>query len=374
VKNNNSLEHYLLSVISGKTKGFKATLIRWLLGCLEIIYYLLLKGRQLLTRPQRLPVPVISVGNIITGGTGKTPTVIWLAQRLQQSGWKPAILTRGYKGKYQQSGLIFTGEDLEVLSPEAVGDEPYLLAEVLAGVPIVVGQDRLRMANKALQERPEISVFILDDGFQYCRLWRDLDIVLIDALNPFSNNHLIPRGLLREPVTALKRAGMIFLTRTEQVDPEQVDLIIRRLQNLNLKAPFLKVEANQCYFRSLSDKQAIIPNGHLMHELVAVLTAIGNPEQFYQTVERTKATIKYFQPFPDHYYWTADDIREIVNSLTDLGLNVLIVTGKDAVKLQQFAAEFVKAGIQCYICELEFTVNDLMADRIINNVMSKGRK
>lgn len=368
------MEQYLLSVISGETKGFRASLVLWLLGCLELVYFLLLKGRQLFTRPERLPIPVFSVGNIIAGGTGKTPIVIWLVRRLQQSGWQPAILTRGYKGRYQQSGYIFSSEDLEALSPQDVGDEPYLLAEVLTGVPIVVGQDRVQMAAKALQERPDISVFILDDGFQYRRLWRDLDIVLIDVLNPFSNNHLIPRGLLREPVTALKRAGMIFLTRTEQVEPGQVDLIIRKLQNLNLKAPYLKVEANDCYFRLLNDQQAIIPSQQLRHQPVAVITAIGNPEQFYKTVERTKAAIKYFQSFPDHYFWTDEDLTTLINSLMELKLKVLIVTRKDAVKLQRFAVEFVNAGIDCYICELELAVNDIKVDQIINNIINKERK
>lgn len=193
----NKLESYLLRVIAKEEKGFLPLLVLGLLNVLEIVYLVLLKLERASVKRDRLSVPIISIGNLVAGGTGKTPTVVWLVTFLKQSGFTPAVLTRGYRAKAQEQGLVFTNTDFKRLTPDFTGDEPYLLAGLLPGTVIAVGRDRYRSALKALAVHPEIDVFVMDDGFQYLKLQKDLDILLLDANAPFGNGHLIPRGTLR---------------------------------------------------------------------------------------------------------------------------------------------------------------------------------
>ncbi|HYH03310.1 MAG TPA: tetraacyldisaccharide 4'-kinase, partial [Bacillota bacterium] len=233
MKAGSTLENYLLAVVRGEQTGFKARLVLLGLSILEMAYWVAIKLKYFSTGKQSLPVPVISVGNITAGGTGKTPTVVWIVETLRNAGLRPAVLTRGYRGAAQNEGLIISSADLHHLTGVETGDEPYLLAKLLPGVTIAIGRDRYQMGLKALQADPDIDLFVLDDGFQFFRLQRQLDLVLLDAINPFDNRHLLPRGLLREPLSALRRAGMVLLTRSEQVDPETVEQIVTTVKRHN---------------------------------------------------------------------------------------------------------------------------------------------
>ncbi|MGH7376234.1 MAG: tetraacyldisaccharide 4'-kinase, partial [Candidatus Methylomirabilales bacterium] len=185
----------------------------WAYGTAVVARTAAYRARLLATH--RVPCPVVSVGNLTAGGTGKTPCVIFLARHLQQHGFRPAILLRGY-GRRGGTGLLVASAGQGLLVPAAeAGDEASLLAEVLPGVPVILAADRVRGAEVALS-RCGADLLILDDGYQHLRLQRDLDILLLDARSPFGSGALLPRGLLREPPAAADRADLVILTRADQ--------------------------------------------------------------------------------------------------------------------------------------------------------------
>src|SRR4030066_495268 len=184
-----------------------------------------------LLRTKRLPCPVICVGNITTGGTGKTPAVIAIARLLQggqvsnlspQRSQRIAILTRGYKRKSKEPILAVNDGNEILCTPQDAGDEPYLIASALKGIPVIVGKDRYCSGQYAI-ERFGSNLFILDDGYQHIRLHRDLNILLIDATNPMGNGHLLPRGILREPLSAVARANGIIISRANEGEAAGVE-------------------------------------------------------------------------------------------------------------------------------------------------------
>jgi len=211
------------------------------LGLFSFIYRLGLSCHKLLSKPHKLPVKVISIGNITLGGTGKTPAVISVAKAAKNRGLSPCVLTRGYKAKSGGTCFISKGEGPFISAADA-GDEAYLMAEILRDIPVVKGKNRYEAGLLAMKEyfgkfetpdqtsdrQPEAPVFILDDGFQHWGLQRDIDIVLIDAANPFGNKRLFPEGMLREPLTALKRAHVIILTKSDIAGNESIVIHLTR--------------------------------------------------------------------------------------------------------------------------------------------------
>src|SRR4030043_1067566 len=186
-----------------------------------------------LLKTRRLPRPVISVGNITVGGTGKTPLVMALSEGLMERGIPTAILSRGYRGKKGSGPLVTDGQRV-LLSPEESGDEPFLMASVLKGIPILIGKDRLKNGEMALDRFPVLG-FLLDDGFQHLPLHRDLNVLLIDAQIGFGDGHLLPRGILREPLSHLRRADLFLLTKVES--PEACFPLEAILQKIHPSAP-----------------------------------------------------------------------------------------------------------------------------------------
>lgn len=353
---------YLLGVVSGETEGLSAGLILVLLSLLEGVYWIFSSLSRRLTAPKRLPVPVISVGNLVAGGTGKTPSVIWLVRELQMAGFNPAILTRGYGGTASEEGLVVRHADLERLAPGIIGDEPYLLAKLLPETAVGVGRDRWAMGLRVLREVPGVDCFILDDGFQYWKLERKFDLVLLEASNPFGYGHLIPRGTLREPVQGLKRAGAILITRTEQVDGERLMRIIESLNRRFPAIPCRTVRQTITRIIPLSDfgsgDPGVEAGPFLKGRLVAAITGIGNPGQFFETVEKSGAILGFSKSYPDHYGWTPADICELAGILHSKKIRDIMITAKDGVKLKEFSAIFREQGLEFYIMNLEFQVAD----------------
>lgn len=360
MKQQGDWQTYLTRVLLMEETGVLPFLLRSFLSVLAFIYFILLCLSRFLQPRRRLPVPVISVGNITLGGTGKTPTVVWLVRLLKQEGLTPAVLTRGYHGAAQNEGVCFTGSDLEDLNPDKTGDEPFLLAKLLPDTLIVVGKDRYRMAQQALKTRPGIDLFILDDGFQHRPLFRDLDIVLIDATRPFGNGHLLPRGFLREPLTGLKRAGILLLTRTAKVSAADLDRLKGKLKKFNPWAEVASVTENNRYLLPLPglNSGALDAESFLPGRKVAAITGIGQPRQFLASLENFGAEVAYFRAFPDHYFWEGQEIRDLIAGLAGNGFQELIVTAKDGVKLERFAGRFSESGLTCYILSLDFSVED----------------
>lgn len=372
-----SLESYLIRVISQEQRGFIPSLVLALLNGLELIYLVLLNLRRGLVRRVKIPVPVISVGNLVAGGTGKTPTVVWLVNFLKQAGFSPAILTRGYRSAVQKDGLIFTSSELAKLTPEFTGDEPYLLAGLLPDTVIAVGRDRFRSAQHALATHPGIDVLVMDDGFQNLKLKRDIDLLLLDAAEPFGNGHLIPRGTLREPLSGLERADLILLTRTARVDTEELDRLKEYLREYKVDIPIGIVKEKHSELLPLAHwrhKEAF-PSApeYLQGRKVAAITGIGNPRQFLASLESLGAEVGYFKSYPDHYLWGKEEIENQIVTLKEWGFEDLIVTGKDGVKLAAYLEMFKESTLNCWILSLEYVVdNRSVTDVIMEAVSKKG--
>ncbi len=372
------LVQYLTQVIAGNKSGPIAQLVLFLLTLLEGVYWLLLQLHRLSTRPRRLPAPVLSIGNLVAGGTGKTPTVVWLAKQLQAAGYHPAVLTRGYGGKAQEAGMVFTHSDLGQQLPEQVGDEPYLIAKLLPDLIVAVGRDRYAMGRRALAQHPGIDCFILDDGLQYWGLRRDLDIVLLDARKPFDNGHLIPRGILREPVRGLRRGKLILLTRAQHLTGPDLERLTARLKQLNPEARIGLANSVEPEVVAMEDwdqgKLGQPARQYLKGRRIGLVTAIGNPNQLLQTIRQFEPVLERQWLFPDHHHWSETAIAELIQRISSTGLKVIIVTAKDAVKLNSYRRLFQQAGLKVLILTLDFTVDPPnILEQIFVAIQEKGR-
>ncbi len=335
------------------------------MGPLSTIYNLALKCRRYcydhLRKPNRLPAKVISIGNITLGGTGKTPAVIALAREASKRGLNPCVLTRGYKGKSKDTCFISKG-DGPLLNAEQAGDEAFLMAETLRGVPIVKGSDRFRAGIMALEydqlaiiNLPQSRLFLLDDGFQHWRLHRDIDVLLIDATNPFGNGRLFPEGTMREPFSALERADIILITKSDvATDGAVLDITdeIRKYSN----APV---------FRAFHKTVAVISNSGetegtetLDTKKVYAFSGIANPAYFQASLRSIGAEIIGSRKFRDHHLYTQKEIDEIRK---DAGDHMIITTEKDLVKLRDLnIPENISA------LKIEFSVDKDFYDHIFN--------
>jgi tetraacyldisaccharide 4'-kinase len=285
-------------------------------------------------RRERLDVPVISVGNLTFGGTGKTPTVISLARDLVRMGRRPAVLTRGYK-RLDDSQVIVVGPNPRQTAAE-VGDEPLEMAGRLPGVPVIVDADRARGGAEA--QRLGADVVLLDDGFQHLRLERDLDLVLIDAGDPWGGSRLPPLGRLREPLTALERADAVLITK---VPAEWRPVVAEIEKAVGRIAPRLQVFVS----RTLPSRVHVPGEGWREPEVlsgkrVLAFAALGRPEGFAETLEEAGAEIAVKRWFPDHHAYTDQELSDIVEQATTASA-IPVTTAKDAVKLPPDAGVWV---------------------------------
>ena len=275
---------------------------------------------------KRVSAKVISIGNITLGGTGKTPAVMALAKRLRGEERKVAVLLRGYKGRLENKGGVVSDGSSILLSPEEAGDEAYLLAERLPQVPVLVGKKRIKSARIATTKFGA-EVLILDDGFQHRRLSRDLDIVLIDAANPFGSCRLFPCGILREPLSALSRADVFLLTRTDEaVNKEEVK---KKLLKINPRAPIIESVHKPVSF--LDKEGGEHPLAVIKDKKVLALSGIGHPESFERALRNLGAKEVVSLRYPDHHFYGERDIKEIKEKAK--GSELLVSTEKDKVRL-----------------------------------------
>ena len=276
---------------------------------------------RLTSRSQRLSAPVISVGNITCGGTGKTPVVEMLARSLLARGWRPAILSRGYKA-----------------GPRGKNDEALVIEKALPGVPQFADPDRLRSGRKALEAGAD--VLILDDGFQHVLLQRDLDMVLVDALDPFGGGRVLPAGFLREPLRALHHAGLIAITRGSLVPPDLLGILRGILRDRYPGIPCIRIEAEPVAWEPLVFGAALsggagpdLAPGALRGRKVTAFAGIGNPEAFRRTLLSLGVEVAAWMPFPDHHRYTARDLARIRQKARLAGAQAIVTTAKDAVKI-----------------------------------------
>jgi tetraacyldisaccharide 4'-kinase len=272
----------------------------------------------------RAPLPVLSVGNLTLGGTGKTPLVAWLANGLLAAGRRPAILSRGYGGRAGRGPLIVSEGGAPLCSPADCGDEPYLLARSLADTLVLAGSDRLVSASKAAEMGANVA--ILDDGFQHRRLARDLDLVLLDASDPFGNYRLLPAGTLREPISALGRADLVLITRSRA--GERFAVIERVVRQHNTAAPILRAGHRPLgYFdsRGAEVERPTVP--------VVAFCGIGNPARFRIDLEAEGLELARFEVHRDHHSYTMAELSRLAADARQHRA-VLVTTEKDLVRLQ----------------------------------------
>lgn len=281
-----------------------------------------------LARTRRLPVPVVSVGNISVGGSGKTPFVEMLADRLRERDQQVVIILRGYRGGSTKPIVVSDGKSVRCKPPVA-GDEAYLLAQHLPGVAVLTGADRYRVGEIAI-EQVACGVIILDDGFQHRRLHRDLDIVLVDAVNPFGYGRLLPSGLLREPPEALERADIVVVTNADA--GRDVDSAIRAIRQYAPAAPIAKAVHRPVSLIDVTNEDRVGLERLTGRRLLAV-SGIANPSRFEAMLGRLGARVAAHQIFPDHHRYTSADLEFIGRAAKDSGASMVVTTEKDMVKL-----------------------------------------
>lgn len=299
---------------------------------ISLFYGFLQRGRAFLyekglLKTVRIKARVISAGNITVGGTGKTPAVMAIAQAAKEKGFKVAILTRGYKGESKGINPVSDGSRV-LLDCKDAGDEPYLMAKKLEGIPLVKGGDRYLSAKFAI-EKFGSNLFILDDGFQHLRVHRDTNILLIDSLDPFGNGHLFPRGILREPLMAMKRANIIVITKAD-LSPRRME-IIEKIRKYNPAAPVFF-----SYYKPLdliNIKGDLIPIRDIKGERLFLFSGLASHQSFRLLLERDGAKIIKELTYPDHFFYSKGDIEEIKERAGALGADMIVTTEKDIVRI-----------------------------------------
>lgn len=310
----------------------------------------------------RLGCPVISVGNITVGGTGKTPCVIMLARFLREQGFRPAVISRGYRAKNAQRINIISDGETIFLDAAKAGDEPLLIARSLQGVPVITGARRFE-AGAAAIDKFGANVLVCDDAFQHRKLARDIDMVLLDYEKPLGNNRLLPAGALREPARGLKRAGCVMFTRA-RVDSEMKEERVNKIAR----------EKNIPVFYSFHKPKDLISgdgrNKFLPHDLtgkaVCAFCGIAMPESFKKMLLDLEAKVISFDPFPDHYFYNYFDLEELRKKYFSSNADYLITTEKDAMRLTAYP-EYLKI---IYILRLDMEVTP-SANSLENFILDK---
>lgn len=276
---------------------------------------------------RKLPLSVVSVGNISVGGTGKTPMTIYLSAFFRKHGKRVAILSRGYKGSsYHAVNIVSDGRKI-CLSPAEAGDEPFLVAEKLPGVPVLTGKDRGLLGEYA-RAHFSTEVAVLDDGFQHLKLQRDLDIVLLDGRNPLGNSYVLPRGMLRESPKQLKRAQLIVVTHPDEtIGKEEIEDLIR---SYNQSAPVFWARYRPVALEELKTRETVSLDS-LKGEKVVAVAGLGRPESFARLLAEIGAEVEETRWYPDHYRYRGNELGGIADS------SIIVTTEKDAVKLRNLS-------------------------------------
>jgi len=285
--------------------------------------------RRGIFRQHKLPVPVISVGNLVLGGTGKTPVVQHIGRLLQQKGFRPAIVSRGYRGRAAAAVNIVSDHQELFLSAAEAGDEPYLLAKTLPGVPVLTGRRRLFPARQAI-DRYQVDAIILDDGFQHLGLYRDIDLVLFDAGAQAGSSRVFPGGPLREPISALQRCHAFLLTGRTPQNQMRAGLFAELLEKKFPHAPTFFSDFDRPRLLDAAGRD-LLDQAH--GERYLAFCGIANPQRFYHSLEELNLPLAGFMPLADHQRYSPAVLERIIAKAQAEGAGWLITTEKDFVKL-----------------------------------------
>ncbi len=318
------------------------------------LYGVAVKARRVLYqrglfRVHKVGAPVISVGNLTTGGTGKTPLVEWIARALAQQQRRVCILTRGYGRQHPGSRVLVSNGSKIFSDAREAGDEPLLLAEKLKGeAAVICDADRVAAAHWAT-ENLGANLFILDDGFQHLRLARDLNIVAIDATNPWGNRRLLPAGNLRESPRQLARADGIVITRAD--DSAQTESLKSEIDRLSKGRPVFLSRMRIDGLRKLSNSKEGAAGENPRSVPVAAFCGVGNPESFFGQLRGEGYKLCHTRVFPDHHYYTQEEINALVSQSSQRGAHALLTTAKDEVKLRS-----LKVEMPCYVVDVAIAI------------------
>jgi tetraacyldisaccharide 4'-kinase len=320
-------------VMDGSDRSITAGMLRMGASCAEPIYSAIMRLRNAMYDARILPIhnlgrPTISVGNITTGGTGKTPAVRWLAANLKDQ--RPCILLRGYKS-----------------TAAGLSDEQALLAA--GGMTVIADGDRRRGAILALRQHPETTVFILDDGMQHRRAARDFEIVLINAREPFGGGRVFPRGMLREPLSGLGRADAVVVTHSDEVDSAEIAKISGVIRKHNERAAIFRADHLIQELRSASGES--MPLHSLAGKRYFAFCGLGSPESFFWRLETGGGACVGTRAFGDHFDYRERDVAEVAGEALSAGAEMLVVTEKDWVKISKMAG-----GISLPVWRAELSV------------------
>lgn len=322
------------AIQSGRLRSPLAAALRCLLVPVGLIFRGVVALRNLLCRSKVLESErgtgkVISIGNITTGGTGKTPVTLMIANWLKSRGMPFAILSRGYQSPSEQGNLVFNSS--ATVSNSVVGDEVALLARKLPSAWFGVGRDRMHNI-KTLREKHDIGIFLLDDGFQHRKLFRDYDIVLLDASNPFGSGWLLPAGSLREPMSSLARADIVLITRVESSTPVKITALKEKLREYVEKERIFEVKTVIARLYDFASGESVELSGLSSHKC-ATFCGIGNPDSFTQLLAANGITMNQSIVFDDHHRYSEADLTLLRAMLVDGSCDLLLTTEKDAVRL-----------------------------------------
>ncbi len=335
----------IIKYIDGTYNSFLSKILLFPLYIISLLYAITIRIRFFfynagIFKTRQLPCKVISIGNITIGGSGKTPMAIHLADALTKKGKKVIVISRGYKSKTKVLDIVSDGKNI-FLNPDEAGDEPFLIAKKTKNIPVLIGKDRYEAGLFAI-DRFQPDIIILDDGFQHIKLKRDKDIVLIDSIRGFGNGHLLPRGILREPMNSLKRATHILVNGSE-------DKISMQASAFSLKPGFFKYKPSG--FVNLADDTIIEPD-KLKNKNILAFAGIANPVSFFKTLEGMGIAIKEKMIFPDHHKYNIEDIEKIKTRANEI--DCFITTEKDGVKIK----DLLSGNIVVYALSIDVEVCD----------------
>lgn len=327
------------NLISGADKGFRSTLLRFLLRIISAGYRTAVFLRNFaynkgILTVREVEVPVISIGNITTGGTGKTPLVIWLCNLLKDKSIPCAVLTRGYKA-----------QDAEII------DEPAILARSCPEARVIVNADRVTGAVKAINDYGA-KVLVMDDGFQHRRLHRNLDIIAIDATCPFGFDRMLPAGFLREPKTAIKRAQAVIITRYDQCSLEKTDELVNKIKKIAPNITIAKATHKHTCAKMMKGRQFSIEE--LKEHDIYAFCGIGNPDAFLGNLKDYGFKVKGSKVFNDHHDFTEDDMSVIFEDAKKAEANLILSTEKDWVKTALLVKDRFDIDFAFLTLELDF--------------------
>lgn len=314
---------------------YRITPLHLLLLPISLLFRLIVATRRLLFRygilsSAKLPVPVIIVGNITVGGTGKTPLTLWLAEQLLANGWHPGIISRGFGGSGSKPQEVLPGSD-----PAAVGDEPVLMAQRLL-CPVWVGRNRPAAAHALLFAHPECDIILSDDGLQHYRLQRDVEIVVVDGLRRFGNGFLLPAGPLREAPSRLREVDAVVINGGKAAQNEYL------------------MQLEGMHFYNLLNPEITATAADFQGQSVHAIAGIGHPERFFRHLNKLGLSVQTHS-YPDHHHYSAADL-----AFDDA--NALLMTEKDAVKCSTFADE------KCWVLRVDAQLDSALIQLILKKI------